>query len=135
MTAPSLPRPRAILFDMDGTLTEPLLDFDQIRADLQIPPGEPILEAMAAMPSHRRAEAERILHRHEDDAARQATLNAGCESLLAWLAAQHIRIAIITRNSRTCAQTVVALHDLAPDAIITRDDDLPFKPDPAPLLE
>lgn len=135
MNHPPLPRPRAVLFDMDGTLTQPLLDFDRIRAELEIAPGQPILEAIAAMPDRRRASAMAILHRHEDDAAQQATLNPGCHNLLDWLGRQSIPTAIITRNSRTCAAVVVELHGLSPNVLITRDDALPFKPDPAPLLE
>src|SRR5690606_28954971 len=91
MNHPPLLRPRAVLFDMDGTLTEPLLDFDAIRAELEIAPGAPILEAIAAMPAARRASAMAILHRHEDDAAQRATLNPGCHDLLDWLRRQSIR--------------------------------------------
>lgn len=43
-----LHRPRVILFDMDGTLTEPLLDFPRIKADMGIG-NRPILEALAEM--------------------------------------------------------------------------------------
>ena len=38
--------PRAVLFDMDGTLTEPMLDFPRSKAEMGI--GQrPILEALA----------------------------------------------------------------------------------------
>ena len=29
-----MPSPRAVIFDLDGTLTEPVLDFDAIRAEI-----------------------------------------------------------------------------------------------------
>ncbi len=38
----------AFLFDMDGTLTEPLLDFPRIKAEMGIG-NRPILEALAEM--------------------------------------------------------------------------------------
>ena len=45
---------RAVIFDMDGTLTKPCLDFDAIRAEMGLS-GEPILEAMARMTPDERA--------------------------------------------------------------------------------
>src|SRR4051794_16087261 len=38
--------PRGILFDMDGTLTEPMLDFALIRADMGLSRDRAILEAL-----------------------------------------------------------------------------------------
>ena len=61
--------PRALLFDMDGTLTEPYLDFEAIRREMGIAPGCWLLEAIAAMPPTERAAAESMLHRHEEAAA------------------------------------------------------------------
>lgn len=118
---------------MDGTLTRPLLDFPTIKRELGIG-DRPILEALAEMTPRQRAAAETILHRHEDEAARRATLNEGCETLLHWLEARQIPTAVITRNSRSSAAIVFDRHALRTDMLITRDDDLPFKPDPAPLL-
>jgi HAD superfamily hydrolase (TIGR01549 family) len=124
--------PRAILFDMDGTLTVPMLDFPRIKADMGI--GErPILEALAEMTHARRKIAEAILHRHEEHAAANSTLNPGCEELLEWLANREIKTALITRNSRASTQTVIERHALKIDILITRED-APHKPDPAPLL-
>jgi HAD superfamily hydrolase (TIGR01509 family) len=132
MIAPPHRLPHAILFDMDGTLTEPLLDFPAIKAELNIG-HRPILEALADMDDDRRAAAETILDRHERRAAESSTLNPGCEALLQWLADHAIPTAVITRNSRACAQIVAARHGLTFDTLITREDG-PFKPDPAPLL-
>src|SRR5205823_4450307 len=47
------PRYSLIIFDMDGTLTEELLDFPRIRADLNLGPGG-ILEQLAGMPPDQR---------------------------------------------------------------------------------
>jgi HAD superfamily hydrolase (TIGR01509 family) len=132
MGVKSITLPRALIFDMDGTLTEPLLDFPKIKADLGI--GErPILEALAEMSPEERAVAEEILHRHEDRAARDSTLNTGCEELLTWVREQKLAISIATRNSTRCAAIVLERHGIEVDALVTRDDGL-FKPHPAPLL-
>jgi HAD superfamily hydrolase (TIGR01509 family) len=124
--------PRAILFDMDGTLTEPYFDFDAIRAEIGCP-GQPILEAIAKMDATRRATAEAILHRHEERAAAESTLNHGCENVLLWVRERKLKTALVTRNRRINVQTVLARHGLVFDTLITREDGK-FKPDPHPLL-
>jgi HAD superfamily hydrolase (TIGR01549 family) len=123
--------PRGLLFDMDGTLTEPLLDFPRIKAEMGIG-NRPILEALAEMDEPKRTAAEQILLRHEEQAARSATLNHGCTQLLQWLAQRQIPMAIVTRNSRRSASVVISQHRLQVDALVTRDDGI-FKPDPASL--
>jgi HAD superfamily hydrolase (TIGR01549 family) len=123
--------PRAMLFDMDGTLTEPMLDFPKIKAEMGIG-SRPILEALAEMSSERRAEAEAILLRHEDRAAARSTLNPGCRELLAHLHESGIATALITRNSRRSVEIVVRLHSLKFETVIAREDG-PFKPSPVPL--
>jgi HAD superfamily hydrolase (TIGR01509 family) len=123
--------PRAILFDMDGTLTEPMLDFPRIKAEMGIGSG-PILESLAQLDESRRTLAEDVLLKHEKTAAEQSRLNTGCRDLLAWLKSRQIPMALITRNSRISVSTVTALHGLTFDALITREDG-PFKPDPFSL--
>src|SRR5580658_2271123 len=106
MNITPLIRPRAVLFDMDGTLTEPMLDFPRIKAEMGIGSG-PILESMADLEESARAKAEAVLLRHEEIAAENSHLNAGCEELLNWLFEMRIPVAIVTRNSRLSADTVM----------------------------
>jgi len=124
-------RPRAVLFDMDGTLTEPMLDFPRIKAEMGIGTG-PILESLAAMDEAARKKAEAVLLRHEEIAADSSRLNPGCEDLLNWLSEMRIAVAVITRNSRSSAETVFRRHGLKIDVSITREDG-PFKPSPVSL--
>ncbi len=69
-------RPAAVLLDMDGTLTAPLLDFAAIKAEMGIG-NRPILESIAGMPLDAQAQARAVLDRHEEAAARDSTLNPG----------------------------------------------------------
>lgn len=131
MTTTGFPFPRAVLFDMDGTLTEPLLDFPRIKADMGIG-AQPILEALARMDEAARAAAESVLQRHEEDAAARSTLNAGCHALLDGLAARGIGTALITRNSRSSVDTVIRRHGLRIAVLVAREDAEP-KPSPEPL--
>jgi HAD superfamily hydrolase (TIGR01509 family) len=131
---PAMPTlPKAILFDMDGTLTEPMLDFPRIKREMGI--GErPILEALAELNDDARRKAQEVLLRHEEEAAANSRLNGGCREILKWLHRHQVEVAVITRNSRSSVKTVCQRHGLSFDVLITREDGK-FKPDPAPLLE
>jgi HAD superfamily hydrolase (TIGR01509 family) len=121
-----LPCPQAILFDMDGTITRPTLDFDAIRSEIGI--TGPILEAVARMDEGSQKRANKILDRHEQRAAVESELNDGCRELLAEIAARNLPTAIITRNSRARIDIVLARHSLSFDVLICRDA-APPKPD------
>jgi HAD superfamily hydrolase (TIGR01509 family) len=121
--------PRAVIFDLDGTLTEPLLDFDAMRAEIGLPAG-PILEQLALADAATQARAEEILRRHEREAIARATLADGCAELLAHLASREIPAAILTRNIREVVDTFVASFGFDFAAVYTREDG-PHKPSPA----
>lgn len=123
---------RAVIFDMDGTITRPCIDFDAIRSEMGLPPG-PILEAMAGMSAEERARADAILVRHEAVAAANSELNDGAADTIRTLADQGLRTAILTRNSRASVETVLNRHGLSFAHVYTRDDG-PQKPSPEPVL-
>ena len=127
--------PRALLFDMDGTLTEPAIDFPALKAAMGIPLAQPILEALAAMTPANRTAAETILHDYEDRAATESKLNPGCDRLIEWIAQRKFKTALITRNSRKSVASVLGRHGLSFDLLLTREcANGKYKPDPTPLL-
>jgi HAD superfamily hydrolase (TIGR01509 family) len=121
--------PRGVIFDLDGTLTEPLLDFEAIRRELGLPAGVPILEALAPLDAGARQRAEVILRRHEMEAIAAATLADGCGELLEMLSARAVPTAILTRNVRAAVDAFVARFGFQFSAIHTREDGPP-KPSP-----
>ncbi|MBN1346969.1 MAG: HAD family hydrolase [Phycisphaerae bacterium] len=126
---------QAVIFDMDGTITEPYLDFGWIRQQIGMAPDAgPILEAMEHMSPDERRRAEEILHRCEAEAAQDSRLNDGAHEVLDWLAGAKILTAVLTRNSRVSVETVFAKHGLRFDLIRTREDGA-IKPSPDPVLE
>lgn len=111
---------RAVIFDLDGTLTLPLLDFDAIRREIEITGS--ILEAMAEMSPGRRAHAEVVLDAHEWSAARDATPQPGAKETVAELRDKGIPVGILTRNARGPAACVLESFGIDVDAVRTRED-------------
>jgi HAD superfamily hydrolase (TIGR01549 family) len=128
MSAPPL---LAVIFDMDGTLTRPFLDFRAIHAAIGI--REPLLENMMALPpGPERSRAFGILERFEDEAADASELNDGALEVLSFLSSKSIPSGLLTRNSRRSTERTLAKHGLRFEICLTRDD-APAKPRPEPL--
>jgi len=120
----------AVIFDLDGTITRPVLDFDGIRREIGV--EGLILESVAKLGEQARKRALGILERHEMIAAENSELNPGVRQLLRLIDAAGCTKALVTRNSRRSVHVVSSRHELSFDAIVTRDD-APAKPSPEPL--
>jgi HAD superfamily hydrolase (TIGR01509 family) len=119
-----------VVFDMDGTLVEPLLDFPAIRAELGLSEQEGVLEAIAKMPSPRRNAAEALLLEHELSAARSANLLPGAEDVLTAIRRAGLKTALLTRNTRRAVEIVLRrFPSLQFDLVFCREDG-PVKPAP-----
>ena len=112
---------RAVIFDLDGTLTRRYLDFDAIRRELSLPPG-PILEALAAMPEAARVAGYDVLMRHEREAAERSELQDGAAETVAELRRRGLPVGILTRNARCWTELILARHGVVVDAVRTRED-------------
>jgi len=119
----------AMIFDLDGTITQSYFDFDKIRKEMGGIEG-PILEALAKMPIEKQNELNPILNHYEYDAAKNATLNPNVDQLLKFLDKQKIKTGLLTRNTADNTAFVCKKFGLHFDAIVTRDDAGPVKPDP-----
>jgi HAD superfamily hydrolase (TIGR01509 family) len=121
---------KAVIFDLDGTITEPYLDFDKIRAEIGLAPAAgPLLEEMEEMPPAERKRAEEILYKYEHSAIEHSVLNIGASETLKQLRQMGIHIGVLTRNTRSNASAVAKKHNIEFDAVVDRDDG-PVKPDP-----
>jgi HAD superfamily hydrolase (TIGR01509 family) len=131
---------RAVLFDFDGTLTEPgSLDFAAIRKAVDCPEESYILEHIETLPEGEiRENARGILHRFELEAAASSRPNRGAEDLVCELRRQGIKLAILTRNTKSAILRAlenfrrVRASDF--ELILSRDDSLLPKPSPAAVL-
>lgn len=124
---------KGIIFDMDGTLTRPIINFHQIRREIGIDTPTDIVDAIAAMPGKDRARAWRIIRQHEDHANRHAVVQPGVRDLLHTCKASRLRLAILTRNTERSALELCKNYSMHFDPIITRDYPH-MKPSPLPVF-
>ncbi len=126
------------IFDMDGTLTLSIHDFEGIKRDLGLPPGQPILEALAKLPP---AVADPLYQQLEAMGlaiAYQSTAQVGAYELLSELRSRDYKMGILTRNSKNNATATLAACGLAeffPDELILSRDCCPPKPSPDGILQ
>ena len=126
---------KAVIFDLDGTITQPYFDFDAIRKEMGLEKDSgPVLESIEKMPPQQRQRAEEILHFHERQAVTESVLNAGAKQTLSALREAGIRIGILTRNRRSNALAICQKHGLKFDSIVDREDG-PVKPDAFGVLQ
>ncbi|MEN4939575.1 MULTISPECIES: HAD family hydrolase [unclassified Stenotrophomonas] len=131
-----LPAIRHWVFDMDGTLTVAVHDFQRIKRDLAIPPDDDILTHLAALPAEEAAAKHAWLLAHERALAGAAQPAPGAVALIRALHAAGCRLGILTRNARELAEVTlqaIGVGDVfAREDIIGRDEAEP-KPSPAGL--
>lgn len=123
-----------VLFDLDGTITVPVIDFDELRRKLNLPRGVSITHALHEMPEAEREAGFAIVRMAELRAARNAKANQGAIELLRWLDDSDYATGIITRNFMAAAELTLEALDLHVGVIITRDC-APPKPAPDAVHE
>lgn len=126
-------RIKGLIFDMDGTLTVPLIDFKQIRHELNIPAGGDLAEIINLWPETRRNQAWKVIEKYELYAIENNCLQSGVENALKRFAQAHIPLAIITRNTARSTKALLAKLPVKFDPVLTRE--FPhIKPAPEPVL-
>jgi phosphoglycolate phosphatase len=124
------PFPQAVLFDMDGTILEPVEDgLPEFKAHWGIEVDQLVIPNLHRLPPEA-AEAFRLL---EVRVAEQSVLRAGVHELLEELQTVGIKTALVTNNASSSAKTVLAKHQVGFDLVLSRDD-APMKPAPDMLL-
>lgn len=125
------------VFDMDGTLTVAVHDFEAIKRALDIPLSDDILQHLAALPAAEATAKHAWLLSHERELAVAAQAAPGAVQLVRELQTRGCRLGILTRNAQPLAlltlQAIGLADCFASVDVIGRDDALP-KPDPAGLL-
>ena len=125
---------QTVLFDLDGTLTVPVIDFDGLRKRLRLPPGVSIMHALSELSGEERGRAVAVVQEVELEAAHNAQAAPGAVELVSWLHEADFATGIITRNYREAVDITLSAIGLQFDVVITRDC-APPKPAPDPVHE
>ena len=126
------------VFDMDGTLTLAVHDFEAIKRVLDIPLEHDILHHLAALPEDEAAAKHAWLLEHERELALNARPAAGAIELVRALQSRDCRLGILTRNAHELALLTlqaIGLGDCFATADILGRDEAPPKPHPGGLLQ
>ena len=126
------------VFDMDGSLTLAVHDFQYIRRYLEIPDSADILGHLAALPAAESQQKHHWLLEHERQLALNSQPAPGAVELIEHLHNERRNLAILTRNAHELALLTlgaIGLRDYFLDEhILGREQAIP-KPDPDGLLK
>lgn len=121
------------VFDLDGTITQPIFDFPKIKRRLGLPPDQGILEVLRDLPDAQAEPIHRELDEIEGEMVEQASIAEGVRALIETLARQGVRLGILTRNKRHHALRtleVVEMNDFFPSEFVLGRDEAAHKPSP-----
>ena len=91
---------KGVIFDMDGTLTVPVLDFGKLRRILGLSPREDILDAVSKMEEAQKAHAKKLIEEFEAEGRQQFQLQSDIVQLLELIVSCDVKLALVTRNSQ-----------------------------------
>lgn len=122
------------IFDLDGTLTLPVHDFDYIRRELDVPATADILGYLDSLPEAEASRRHYRLHEIEMELARKAVPSPGAAEAITRLHQAGAQLGILTRNDRDIAlltlDTIGIGHYFTIENVLGRNE-APPKPDPA----
>lgn len=119
---------------MDGTLIEPTLDFDWVRAQLGIEPGQDILTAIAAMETQASRQAADWLNEQELAGIARAEAMPHAREVLAACRAAGLKTALLTRNSAVAMDQVLSRLGAELFNVTLSRESGPIKPEPDGVL-
>lgn len=122
---------RAWIFDLDGTLTEPIHDFAGLKRQLGLPPDLQVLAGIAGRPPEQRPALLEAVRAWEVEHLERARAAPGAHALLAFLRGRPV--GIVTRNTRESALHTlekIGLRDCFDERFVIGRDDATPKPSP-----
>lgn len=126
------------VFDMDGTLTRAVHDFQYIRQQLNIPEHADILGHLDSLPKQESRAAHAWLMEHERELAEQSIPAPGAVELVRYLHQRGDRLSILTRNAQELARVTLQAIGLnqcfTPEDTLGREQAAP-KPSPDGMLK
>ncbi|KAK2455646.1 hypothetical protein P8452_02782 [Trifolium repens] len=137
-------RLRGVVFDMDGTLTVPVIDFVSMykavlgeneyqRIKASNPVGIDILKLIDHWSPHQQRQAYDTIAQFEQQALQRLQIMPGTSELCNLLDSKKIRRGLITRNMKSAVDLFHQRFGITFSPALSREF-RPYKPDPAPLL-
>ncbi|CAN6273978.1 unnamed protein product [Urochloa humidicola] len=137
---------RGVVFDMDGTLTVPVIDFpamhrevlggDKAYAAARAAAGGgsfDILRCIEELAPDKQRHAYEVIARFEKEGLDRLQIMPGASELCEFLDAKQIRRGLITRNVKDAVDLFHQRFGMMFSPALSREF-RPYKPDPAPLL-
>ena len=122
---------KTFIFDLDGTIVELNLPFDEIREAIGIK-DRFILESIEKMDAKKREQALETLEEFEIEAAKKTKLVDGVREVFEIIESRDLKKGIVTRNCKRSVDIIVNKFGFNFDFAITREDAKP-KPSPEPI--
>lgn len=138
------PRLRGVVFDMDGTLTVPVIDFQAMykkvlgqdmyeSIKLKSPSGIDILHHIETWEADKQQTAYQIIADFERQGLERLQIMPGASELCGFLDSKKIRRGLITRNVKSAVDLFHQRFGILFSPALSREF-RPYKPDPGPLL-
>ena len=119
---------------MDGTLTVPYINWQDLRAKIACPSHKNIIEHIESLSPKQAEHANTILLSTEREAAEKAAINEGAAELVQTLKDRGLKLALVTNNHREAMHIVLQRYNLTFDIALSRDDGT-LKPAPDLILK
>ncbi|XP_070041942.1 haloacid dehalogenase-like hydrolase domain-containing protein At2g33255 [Nicotiana tomentosiformis] len=140
----SKPRLKGVIFDMDGTLTVPVIDFqamykavlghdEYLAVKSKNPSGIDILHHIENWSPDKQRRAYEIITDFEKQGQDRLQIMPGATELCSFLDSKNIRRGLITRNVKDAVDLFHVRFGVKFSPALSREF-RPYKPDPAPLL-
>ncbi|KAL3506277.1 hypothetical protein ACH5RR_031659 [Cinchona calisaya] len=137
-------RLRGVVFDMDGTLTVPAIDFpamykavlgeeEYLWLQRHNPSGIDILQEIENWSPGRQRKAYEIIADYEKQGLHRLQIMPGASELCAFLDSRSIRRGLITKNMKAAVDFFHLQFGITFSPALSREF-RPYKPDPSPLL-
>lgn len=113
---------KGVIFDMDGTITVPYIDWKALRAEIGASEGMILLDYIYSLDKEKQEWAMALLEKREEEAALNSELNDGLLDLLDYLREKRIKTALVTNNNRRSVNCVLFEHNLSFNVVLSRED-------------
>ena len=113
---------RGVIFDMDGTITVPYINWKALRERVGAVPDKTIMQHIESLPPEQSRRANEELLKAELEAGQKADANEGIVELVEYLRDRDLRLAVATNSHGEAMRTVLQRYRLAFDVTLSRDD-------------